>query len=57
LPDGEASWVAVPIIVGFCNVADEVQLLGRIVLMDVFASTSEIVAAVLNTPEPAEMSV
>ena len=56
LPDGEARRVAVPLVVGLGDVADEVQFLARVVLMDVFAVALEIVAAVLDAPEPVTVS-
>jgi hypothetical protein len=56
LPDGEARRVSVPLVVGLGDVADEVQFLTRVVLMDVFAVALEVVAAVLNAPEPVTVS-
>lgn len=53
LPDCKAGWVSEPLLVGLGNVADEVELLGRIVLMDIFSAAVEVITAVLNSPEPA----
>ena len=52
LPDGEAAGVAVPVVVGLCDVAHEVDFLARVVVVDVFAIAGELVAAVFYTPEP-----
>jgi hypothetical protein len=58
LPDGEAGWVAVPVVVGLGDVADVVDLFAGIVLVDVFGlavdGALEVVTAVFYTPEPAE---
>jgi hypothetical protein len=54
LPDGEAGWVAIPVIVGLGDVADVVNLLAWVVLVDVFGlaidGTLEVITAVLYTP-------
>lgn len=56
VPDGEAGWVAVPVVVWGGDVAHEVQFLARVVLVHVGGlavdGALEVVAAVLDTPEP-----
>jgi hypothetical protein len=56
LPDGEAGWVAIPVVVWFGDVSDVVDLLARVVLVDVLGltvdSTLEVVTTVLNPPKP-----
>jgi hypothetical protein len=56
LPDGEARWVAVPVIIGLGDIANVVNLLARVVLMDVLGltvdSALEVVTTILYTPEP-----
>jgi hypothetical protein len=61
LPDGEAARVAVPVVVGFADVAHIMDLLTGIVLVDVFGlaidSAFEVVTTVLYTPETTRQSV
>jgi len=51
-----AGWVAVPVVVWFCHVADVVELLGWIVDVDVNRcvadGAADGIAAVFNAPEP-----
>ena len=60
LPDGEAGWVAVPVVVGLGDVADVVDLLAWVIVVDVFGlavhCALEVVAAVFDTPEPDRLS-
>ena len=60
LPDGEAGWVAVPVVVGLGDVADVVDLLAWVVVVDVFSlavhCALEVVAAFFDTPEPGRRS-
>lgn len=56
LPDGVAGWISVPVVVGFCDVANVIEFLSRVVCVYIFACTIEIVTAVLDTPEPTELS-
>ena len=55
LPDGEAGWVAVPVVVGLGHVAHVMDLLAGVVEVDVFSVALEIVAAVLYAPEPVQL--
>jgi hypothetical protein len=57
LPDGEAGRVAVPLVIRLGDVANEVYFLARVVLMDIFAVALEVVAAVLDAPEPGTLLV
>lgn len=54
--DGEAGWVAVPLIVGLADVAQEVQLLGGIIKVNVsgdsVGGSCEIVGTIFYTPQP-----
>lgn len=56
LPDSETGWVAVPVVVRLGNVAHVVDLLARIVLVNVLGlaidGTLEVVTTILNSPEP-----
>ena len=56
LPDCEAGWVSVPVVVGLGDVAHVVDLLAGIVVVDVYGltvdGTLEVITAVLDTPEP-----
>lgn len=57
MPDGEAGWVAVPVVVDLGDVADIVEFLGGVVLMDVFSIAGEVIAAVFDSPEPVVVSM
>jgi hypothetical protein len=56
LPHGEAGWIAIPVVVWLGDVAHVVDLLSRVVLVDILGlavdSALEVVATVLYTPEP-----
>jgi hypothetical protein len=60
LPHGEAGRVAIPVVVWLGDVAHVVDLLSRVVLVNIFGlavdSALEVVATVLYTPEPMIMS-
>jgi hypothetical protein len=57
LPYSEAAWIAVPVVVWLGNVAHVVDLLARVVLMNIFGlaidGTLEFITAVLDTPQAA----
>ena len=57
LPNRIASWVPEPLVIVFSDVSDVVELLSWVFLVNIFASSREIIAAVLNTPEPQKSSV
>jgi hypothetical protein len=56
LPNGEAGWVTIPVVVGLGDVPDVVDLLAWVVLVNVLGLTVdgalEIITTVLYTPEP-----
>jgi hypothetical protein len=56
LPDGEAGWIAVPVVVGLGHVAHVVDFLAWVVLVHVSGGAVdgalEVVATVLDAPEP-----
>ena len=58
LPDGKACRVAVPVVVRFSDVADVVEFLSRVVLVDVAGLTVdnpvEVIAGIFNAPDPME---
>ena len=59
LPDGEASWVTIPLVIRLGDVAEQVEFLGWVVDVDVGAcgleGAGKLVTAVLNTPEPMDL--